>query len=540
MNNNINPALEKYTELIIKKIKEVDASEWQKPWFTPTFIGVPQNLSGRPYSNLNKVLLYAVCDENKYSTPVFITFHQAQERNIRILKGARAFPITFYDLYITEIISGNKVTKEFYHSLSDEEKAHYKVKPLQKFYSVFNLEQTNYSEKFPEEWAKLQQRFQTQLNIESDGYHNQLIDKVIKEQSWICPIELKQQDRAFYNRKSDSIVRPTYEQFFKKESFYFTALHEMAHSTGHSSRLNRTFGEFFGDSQYAKEELVAELSSAVAGRDLGIAVLPQKENAQYLKSWLSQISDDPRYLMSILNDVNKSTNMIESTIGVDSYKDNNTKLEILNKTQIQLHDNAQRILGSLEQQGIATKEAMNRPEYIEAIGKVNEAKQLWEKEKERILQLKKDIVETCTRYRNLGYDSIAHAIETHVPYYTRITEPGISINYKVENIELPITQIKTLHTDMILSGSPSSLNIDFNNPRINDKVTGATENLQTNGISLFDQPADSIKKLFSGKRVELPNNSGKLNPVILCKSPLGWSITISKQLQNTVESSASI
>ena len=48
MNNNINPALEKYTELIIKKIKEVDASEWQKPWFTPTFIGVPQNLSGRP------------------------------------------------------------------------------------------------------------------------------------------------------------------------------------------------------------------------------------------------------------------------------------------------------------------------------------------------------------------------------------------------------------------------------------------------------------------------------------------------------------
>lgn len=89
------------------------------------------------------------------------------------------------------------MTKEFYHSLSDEEKAHYKVKPLQKFYSVFNLEQTNYSEKFPEEWAKLQQRFQTQLNTRSDGYHNELIDKAITEQSWICPIELKQQDRAF-------------------------------------------------------------------------------------------------------------------------------------------------------------------------------------------------------------------------------------------------------------------------------------------------------------------------------------------------------
>ena len=55
--------------------------------------------------------------------------------------------------------------------------------------------------------------------------------------------------------------------------------------------------------------------------------------------------------------------MIESTIGVDSYKDNNTKLEILNKTQIQLHDNAQRILGSLEQKGIANKEAIKRTEY---------------------------------------------------------------------------------------------------------------------------------------------------------------------------------
>ena len=294
----------------------------------------------------------------------------------------------------------------------------------------------------------------------------------------------------------------------------------MAHSTGHSSRLNRTFGEFFGDSQYAKEELIAELSSAVAGRDLGIAVLHQKENAQYLKSWLSQISDDPRYLMSILNDVNKSTNMIESTIGVDSHKDNNTKLETLNKAQIQLYDNAQRILGGLEQQGIATKEAMNRPEYIEAIGKANEAKQLWEQENNRILHLKKDITELCTQYRSLGYGPIAHALETHAPYYIQITESSISVNYKVENIEYPVTKIKSLQTDMI--------------------VTEATENLQTNGISLFDQPADSIKKLFSGKRVELPNNSGELNPVTLCKSPLGWSFTISKQLQNTVESSASI
>lgn len=81
--------------------------------------------------------------------------------------------------------------------------------------------------------------------------------------------------------------------------------------------------------------------------------------------------------------------MIESTIGVDSHKDNNTKLETLNKAQIQLYDNAQRILGGLEQQGIATKEAMNRPEYIEAIGKANEAKQLWEQENNRILHLKK-------------------------------------------------------------------------------------------------------------------------------------------------------
>lgn len=91
----------------------------------------------------------------------------------------------------------------------------------------------------------------------------------------------------------------------------------MAHSTGHHSRLNRTFGKF-GDESYSKEELVAELSSAFAGKQLGMNPLPRKENAQYLKGWLEAIDKDPEFLFKTLKDVGRSVTMIENSVSAVS------------------------------------------------------------------------------------------------------------------------------------------------------------------------------------------------------------------------------
>lgn len=137
---------------------------------------------------------------------------------------------------------------------------------------------------------------------------------MIKEQKWLCPIELKVQDRAYYSPSKDRIVLPTPGQFKDMESFQMTALHEIAHSTGHSSRLDRGLHHPFGTCGYAREEIIAEFTAAVTGRDLGIAVTPRKENAQYLKSWLSNLKEDPGYVMSVLREAGKASAMIEESV----------------------------------------------------------------------------------------------------------------------------------------------------------------------------------------------------------------------------------
>ena len=95
-------------------MKEVHSSNWTKPWFTSRFKGFPQNLTGRSYNNQNKVLLYFICDKYKYKTPIFVTFNQTRNEKIQVLKGAKAFPISYYDLIIKDKITGKRITREFY------------------------------------------------------------------------------------------------------------------------------------------------------------------------------------------------------------------------------------------------------------------------------------------------------------------------------------------------------------------------------------------------------------------------------------------
>lgn len=335
MSNQVNPALEKYANLMIEKMKEVEASDWRKPWFSQQFRGLPQNLSGRKYNNLNKAMLYFLCEKYNYHPPVFLTFAQAQKENVLIIKGQSSFPVSYYELNIKNLITGERVTKEFYNSLSKTKQKKYKVIPFLRYFNVFNLDQTNFAEKYPEKWEIIKKQFcinETTI----DGYRNQLIDQTIEKQTWVCPIELKEQNHAFYSPGTDSITLPTMKQFPNGKEFYYTALHEMAHSTGHPERLSRKFG-YQGTLLYAHEELIAELSSAVTGKDLGLAVLPRKENAQYLKGWLSEITNDSKYILNILQDVNKAVTMIEEGIGLNT-EQNNSQEAIISPTPVMTED----------------------------------------------------------------------------------------------------------------------------------------------------------------------------------------------------------
>ncbi len=266
-----NSALEKYAELMIQKINQV-SNDWSKPWFSDVNLRLPKNLSGHFYSNYNKLLLYLLGEKEGYRTPIYMTFNQAKEANLSILKGSKAFPVSFFSSEFVHKDTKKSINLESYKLLSNEEKANYKNRIIGKTYLVFNLDQTDFAEKFPEKWEKILEEYST-IPISSDSYRNSYIENTIKNQSWFCPINLiPNSTRAFYSPTKDNIVLPLPEQFFSRKDFYYAALHEMAHSTRHKDRLNRSHEK--GRIAYGHEELIAEFSAAVVGKDLGLEVLP--------------------------------------------------------------------------------------------------------------------------------------------------------------------------------------------------------------------------------------------------------------------------
>ena len=98
------------------------------------------------------------------------------------------------------------------------------------------------------------------------------------------------------------------------ESYYGTILHEMTHSSGHESRLNRLKPAAFGSEEYAREELVAELGSALLASRYGMAKQVKEESAAYLKSWLGSLKESPEFLRTTLFDVKRATSMISQQI----------------------------------------------------------------------------------------------------------------------------------------------------------------------------------------------------------------------------------
>ena len=218
-----------------------------------------------------------------------MTFNQANEAGISVLKGSKSFPVYYFLFYVYHKETRKKITFEEYKALSREQQQEYNVIPTYKYYSVFNLDQTNFSDVRPEEWEALREKFRGGQAEQPDGTTGEAhpeIDAMLEAKSWFCPIREQQGDRAFYSPLADYIVVPLRSQFVDMQSFYETLLHEMGHSTGHPTRLNRDLAHPFGSEEYGKEELTAEFAAALAGMFFGIAEHIRTENAAYLKSWI--------------------------------------------------------------------------------------------------------------------------------------------------------------------------------------------------------------------------------------------------------------
>ena len=256
--------------IAIKSIEngEIGIAPWKRPWFQA---GIPQNLIRKqPYRGINVFLLSAL----GYASPFFVTYNQAKKLGGKVTKGEKGCPVVFWKwVEMTTDKAGNKLDKA-------------KKIPFLRYYTVFNTDQCEgFEDKIPELPTR---EFHPIADAEK------IIDNMPNQ-----PVIEHKEARAFYRPSTDIVNMPKHELFDSDHDYYSVAFHELVHSTGHTSRLNRPEvmdNKMFGNHNYSTEELVAEMGAVYLCNECGIAST-ENNSLAYLHNWLSKLKDDTKMLV---------------------------------------------------------------------------------------------------------------------------------------------------------------------------------------------------------------------------------------------------
>lgn len=320
MNNN--EIARKTVDRMIDQINATGYLPWTKPWTTGkrsvevfdgyTEVTVPVRFwsrSGKPYSGIN-VLLLAMSGH----TGEFITFNQAKAEGGKVAKGAKGHTILYWNMI-------RKETDE----LDDEGKKKVKTIPVLKYYTVFSIDDVEGLETkhHPEDEVIRIPRYHLEpvAGIDISSY-DPAAESIIAD--YVTRCQTLQLDRegssneAFYSPVLDRVQVPNITQYKQVAEFYSTLFHELGHSTGHVSRLNRFTGKdaaaAWGDENYSREELVAEITAASILSILGLESGNSFRNsAAYVKSWSEHIANDPMMFISAAGKAEKAIDMILGT-----------------------------------------------------------------------------------------------------------------------------------------------------------------------------------------------------------------------------------
>ena len=268
----MNDIYQTITDKIIAEL-EAGTAPWVRPW-SGEADPFPRNaLSQRPYRGINNVLLGMEAHCRGYTTNRWLTFKHAQSLGGHVRKGERSSLIIYYESRMIE--------KEDADSLADGDEAEKRFIPLIKVFNVFNLDQVD---GLPE----THQPFV--LDSAWDAWDACALAEQIIERSGA---EIRHQGfKAFYSPPNDLIYLPGKQSFADTASYYSTALHELCHWTGATSRLGRKLGRRFGESAYAMEELIAELGAAFLSAHCRLD--GRLQHASYIASWLEVLQRDKR------------------------------------------------------------------------------------------------------------------------------------------------------------------------------------------------------------------------------------------------------
>lgn len=256
---------------------------WQRPWHGG-LEGAKSYVSGKPYSLLNQFLL----GREGY----YLTWKQITDLGGRVKKGCKSNMVVFYKM--SKITEKKMVDGE----IKDEEK----LIPVLRYYTVFHEEDC---EGIPMKGG--QEEPKRELTPVEEA------EKVIKGYYGreACALHIELSNRAFYSPSEDSVTVPSMEQYDIVEEYYSTLFHETAHSTGHSSRLNRDMTGHFGSDSYSKEELVAEITAAFLVQKCGMdSAKAFKNSVAYIQSWSKKFKEDKKLIVSAASKAEKAAKFI--------------------------------------------------------------------------------------------------------------------------------------------------------------------------------------------------------------------------------------
>ena len=278
------------TERIVAQLEE-GVRPWVQPWCTGNATGLitrPLRHNGEPYSGMNVLLLWSDSMARGYAAPIWMTFRQVSELGAHVRKGETS----------TTVIYASRFTKTETDTSGEEVERDI---PFLRTYGVFNVEQI---EGLPEQYYhRPKPILDPAERIEHADRFFANTEAVIRHGG----------TKAFYSPSTDHIQMPPFETFRDAASYVAVLSHEHVHWTASPDRVGRDLSRYARDrSERAREELVAEIGSALLCADLGIVpeLDPRPDHASYLQSWLRVLKDDKRAIFAAAAHAQRAVNFL--------------------------------------------------------------------------------------------------------------------------------------------------------------------------------------------------------------------------------------
>ena len=291
--SQVQQVMSQVTDAIVKMLESGDIGQWRKLWRTTAAMMQRNAVTHRPYTGYNQMLFAFVAAEKGYKSSQWMPVSRVAEYGLKVKEGE------FPHIGIKKFV-GSKTVEGFEFDGAEIKETNKKIGFAgYKAFEVYNLDQleNRYGGQLP---SSLTKHEIVPADDRRDFTANEIADQIIEN----CGIEIRHGgNQAYYSPNGNYVQMPERNQFVSCAAYYSVVMHELAHATGHETRLNRKIKNNFGTEDYAFEELIAEISSTMIMSWCGIETADNldENHISYLASWLKKLKDDPRCIVKAAN-----------------------------------------------------------------------------------------------------------------------------------------------------------------------------------------------------------------------------------------------